>query len=112
MAAFCAELAHLLAMRARSTGLAVRVVMALVDPDLQAQPELHAALGDVFEQVSQWRRTELNYLESRLPKDSVAAKQFELWRENQRGAVSRNVRKLLGGGRPAPAGQDDSAGEH
>jgi GTPase-associated protein 1, N-terminal domain type 2/GTPase-associated protein 1, C-terminal domain/GTPase-associated protein 1, middle domain len=82
--------------------LAMRVFVALADPDVLAQPALTERLTAAFEQVREWRRRDLGTLARALADDEEMAQLFQAWREEQRSGLAR---RLFGGGagRPAPA---------
>jgi hypothetical protein len=97
MAVFCERLQSWLAPSRKDAKLAARVFTALTDPGLQ--PELADQLAAAFEQVRDWHRRELSQIGHFLSGKPEVAKQFQAWRESQRGGLAR---KLLGGW-PGPA---------
>ena len=92
MAVFCEGLQSWLAPSRKDAKLAARVFAALTDPDLQ--PELADQLAAAFEQVRDWHRRGLGQIGHFLSGKPEVAKQYQAWRESQRGGLAR---KLLGG---------------
>ncbi|MFI5081078.1 MAG: GTPase-associated protein 1-related protein [Streptosporangiales bacterium] len=100
-AALCRDLGARLAPPA-DVALALRVFVAMTDPDVIDQPALTDRLPAAFEQVRRWRRRDLGVLARALEDDEEMARLFQAWRDEQRGGLAR---RLFGGGpgRPAPA---------
>ncbi len=100
-AAFCRDLGARLAPPA-DVALALRVFVAMTDPDVIEQPALTDRLPAAFEQVGRWRRRDLGVLARALADDEEMARLFQAWRDEQRSGLAR---RLFGGGpgRPAPA---------
>jgi hypothetical protein len=101
-AALCRELGARLAPAPADVALAMRVFVALADPDVLAQPALTEQLTAAFEQVRRWRRRDLGALARALAGDEEMAWLFQAWREEQRSGLAR---RMFGGGpgRAAPA---------
>jgi GTPase-associated protein 1, N-terminal domain type 2/GTPase-associated protein 1, C-terminal domain/GTPase-associated protein 1, middle domain len=100
-AALCRELGARLAPAPADVALAMRVFVALADPDVLAQPALTEQLTAAFEQVRRWRRRDLGALARALAGDEEMAQLFQAWREEQRSGLAR---RLFGGGAAPTAG--------
>ena len=92
MAVFCEGLQTWLAPSRPDAMLAARVFTAITDPGVR--PGHAERLAAVFEQVRDWHRRDIGYIGHLLSGRPEVAKQFQTWREGQRGGL---VRKLLGG---------------
>jgi hypothetical protein len=92
MAVFREGLQAWLAPSRKDASLAARVFTALTDPGLR--PELAGQLEAAFEQVRGWHRRDLGLIGHLLSGKPEVAKQFQAWRESQRGG--RLARKLFG----------------
>lgn len=104
MEAFCHRLERFLAPSRADARIAARVFEALTEPGLQAQLELFDQLRVAFEQVSSWRRRDLNFLAQFLARyPPGVAELFQEWRENHRGGLAR---KLFGGHAGPPKGTE------
>jgi hypothetical protein len=94
-AALGRELEARLAPAPADVALAMRVFVALADPDVLAQPALTERLTAAFEQVRRWRRRDLGTLARALADDEDMAQLFQAWREEQRSGLAR---RLFGAG--------------